>query len=70
LAPTKEPRQAFVAPYRESVVESSVADEANVESASTDAPKAFKYVSPFVTVNPKKVPASVAPVRRVGAFSR
>ncbi|MBP3529914.1 MAG: hypothetical protein J6K25_01850 [Thermoguttaceae bacterium] len=63
LAPTKEPRQAFGAPYRESVVEPSVAEEASAASG-------FKYVSPFVTVNPKTSSTSVAPIRRARAFSR
>lgn len=60
---TTEPRQAFVAPYRESAVESSVAEEASAASG-------FKYVSPFVTVNPKTSSTSVAPIRRARAFSR
>ena len=66
LAPTTEPRQAFDAPYRESAVEPSVADEANVGSATNGAAKNFKYVSPFVTVNSKKATPSV----RARAFSR
>ena len=70
FAPTTEPRQAFVAPYRESAVEPSVAEEANVESAPTGAAKGFKYVSPFVTVNPKKSSPKVAPIGLTNGFAR
>ncbi len=70
FAPTAEPRQAFVAPYLESAVEPSVADEASVERAPTGAARDFKYVSPFVTVNPKKASSNAAPSVRSRAFSR
>ena len=70
FAPTAEPRQAFVAPYRESAVEPSVADEASAGSASTGAAKNFKYVSPFVTVGSKKASSNAAPSVRSRAFSR
>lgn len=76
LAPPSEPRQASVAPrtdaatYRESAVESSVAAEANVETAPLGAAKGFKYVSPFVTVNKKAAPANGAPSRRWSATAR
>ncbi len=70
VAPTKEPRQASVAPYRASAVEASVADEANVQSVPTGDAKRFKYVSPFVTVNKKKTSPSVAPSGRFDAKAR
>ena len=71
VAPTTEPRHAGVqAPsYRESVVETRVADEVNVESAPSTA-KNFKYISPFVTVNKKKASTPVAPSGRLGAIAR
>ncbi|MBQ6826944.1 MAG: hypothetical protein IJO46_02935, partial [Thermoguttaceae bacterium] len=70
VAPTSEPRQASVAPstsaptYRESAVETNVADEANVEIAPTAPAKKFKYVSPFVTVNKGKAAPSGASTGR------
>ena len=70
VAPTTEPRQASVAPYRESAVEPLVADEANVKSAPTGVAKGFKYVSPFVTVNQKKTSTNGAPSARSNAFAR
>ncbi len=70
LAPTSEPRQASVAPYRESAIQPSVADEASVESAPTGAATGFKYVSPFVTVRSPKASTNVAPIGRARAFSR
>lgn len=76
VAPAAEPRQASETPstnaptYRESFVETSVADEATVESAPTDVAKGFKYVSPFVTVNKKGASSSVAPTVRANSFGR
>ncbi len=76
VAPSAEPRQANDAPsttaptYRESFVETSVADEANVGTAPTDVAKGFKYVSPFVTVNKKRNSSSAAPTVRANSFSR
>ncbi|MBR2004660.1 MAG: Flp pilus assembly protein CpaB [Thermoguttaceae bacterium] len=59
-APSEESRQTTAAPttaaspYRSSSVATSVADEANVEKASSAPVKKFQYVSPFVTVNKKE----------------
>ncbi len=72
VAPSSGPRQASEAPstnaptYRESAVETSVADEASVESAPTGVAKGFKYVSPFVTVSKK----GSAPTVRANSFGR
>ncbi|MBR2004101.1 MAG: hypothetical protein IJ991_07955 [Thermoguttaceae bacterium] len=76
IAPSTEPRQASETPatnaptYRESFVETSVADEASAESAPTAVAKEFKYVSPFVTVDKKRNSSSVAPTVRANSFSR
>ncbi|MBQ6829006.1 MAG: hypothetical protein IJO46_13440, partial [Thermoguttaceae bacterium] len=75
IAPIAEPRQANVAPssnaptYRESAVETNVADEASGEPAPR-AERTFKYVSPFVTVNKKKAASNPAPTGRWGANAR